>query len=195
MHSMTDHRWTTKGPDITAKDQLEQIRQALCEDWIGGVHYFYCAGCSGDSVAFSRYGDFLVQVTASRPGDWFILWWVAELRRRGLLLADNRYVNTATSGESLLSTTDLDRVEQYLAEQKLNEALCIWSDGVGELKTILSDADEELRGWLVDAARGAAVPGGALIVLPFTLLHKTKDYFVSAKCPNDEGEVPLGGAY
>ena len=40
-----------------------------------------------------------------------------------------------------------------------------------------------------------AIPLGALIVLPFTLLHKTKDYFVSAKCPNDEGEVPLGGAY
>ena len=111
------------------------------------------------------------------------------------MLADNRYVNTPTSGESLLSTSDLDRVEQYLAEQKHNEVLCIWSDGVGELKAILSDADEELRGRLMNAARSAAVPGGAIIVLPFTQLDNAADYFVSAKRPNEKGEVPLGGAY
>lgn len=120
---------------------------------------------------------------------------MADLRRGALLLADNRYVNSATSSESLLSTSDLDRVEQYLAEQNLNEVLCIWSEGDGKLKTILSDADEELRDWLVNAARGAAVPGGGIIVLPFTRLDRTADYFVSAKRPNEKGEVPLGGAY
>lgn len=195
MHSTTDHRWTTKGPNIFAQERLDRIRQALSEDWIGGARFFYCAGCGGESIAFSRYDDFLAQVTGSRPGDWFILWSVAELRSRTLLLADNRYMNTATSGESLLSTSDLDRVEKYLAEQKLNEMLCIWNDGAGGLKTIWSGADEGLRGRLVNAGRGAAVPGGAIIVLPFTDLDKTADYFVSAKRPNEKGEVPLGGAY
>jgi hypothetical protein len=47
----------------------------------------------------------------------------------------------------------------------------------------------------VDAARGAAVPGGAIIVLPFTQLDNIADHFLSAKRPNERGEVPLGGAY
>lgn len=117
MDSMTDHRWTTDGPDILAKERLELTRQALSADWTVGIHFFYCAGCGGKSVAFSQYDPFFVHVAKSRPGDLFILWSVAELRRRALLLLDNRYVDAAKSGESLLSTWDFDRVEKYLANR------------------------------------------------------------------------------
>lgn len=52
----------------------------------------------------------------------------------------------------------------------------LFLDTIGKLKTIWSDADEELRGRLVDAARGAAVPGGAIIVLPFSTEVSQKSY-------------------
>ena len=183
------------GPNILAEEALERVRQALSEGWIGGLQRYYGGGRSGDSVAFSTYDAFHSHVMDSRPGDHFILWSVAEIRRRGLLLVDNHYQDAATSGGSLLSQCDLDRVRAYLAEGKYYEVLLIASAGDTELKAVLTDFEGSEEDLFLDPARRAAVPGGAICVLPFTKIDSQEFYLVKAKRPNEKGEVPMGGAY
>jgi len=190
-----DPRWTTDGPNILAEENLERIWQALTDGWIGGIHLYCGGGRSGDSVAFCTFDAFLSHVTASRPGDLFNLWSVAEVRRKGLLLVDSHFKDTDGAGRSLLSPGDLDRVREYLSEAESNEVLSISSAGGGELEAIWTDL--EGSGWnpFLNAARHAAVPGGALCVLPLTKVDCPEFHLVKAKRPNDQGQVPLGGAY
>jgi len=188
-------RWTKDGPNILAEENLERIRQALSDGWIGGIHLYFGVGRSGDSIAFSTFDAFLSHVTASRPGDLFILWSFVEMRRKGLLLVDSQFMDDVGAGRSLLAARDLDRVREYLSESESNEMLSISSAGGGELTAIWTDL--EGSGWdpFLDAARLAAVPGGALCVLPLTKVDCPEFHLVRAKRPNDQGQVPLGGAY
>jgi hypothetical protein len=156
---------------------------------------YYCAGCGCDPVAFSTYDQFLAHVTESRKGDLFLLWSVADLRRKRLLLVDRRYEDATTSGDSLLSQGDLDRVRSYLAQAESNEILSLSSAGDGKVKAIWTEL--ESSGWepFLEEAGRTAVPGGAMYVLPFTQVDSDEFYLVKAKRPNSEGQVPLGGAY
>lgn len=190
-----DHRWTVQGPNILSSNNLGRIQQALSEDWIVGAHFYYCAGRGGEPIAFDNFDAMKSLITASRPGDLFILWSIAELRRKGRLLADCRRQQLETSNDSLLSTADLARIRTYLVESNLNEILCIVSGENSQLKVFWSDLDSSDWEPFLDACRHAAVPGGALCVLPFTKLDSPEFYLVNAKRPNENGETLLGGAY
>lgn len=185
-------RWTTQGANILAEENLKRIREALEEDWVGGIHLYYGGGGSGDAVAFSRYDTFHSCVVHSRPGDLFVLWSVAEMRRRGLLLIDKRSPLALLSGNSLLAPSDLDRVRRYVAEREFNEVLSISVAEGDKLEAVLTDRDWDK---FLNAAQRAAVPNGALCALPFTQIDSPEFYLVKAKRPNGDGQVPLGGAY
>lgn len=189
-----DPRWTSDGPNILSIDSLARIEHALCEDWIGGIHFYYGAGCSPDDVVFSNLDTFLAHVKASRPGDAFILWSVAEMRRRKILLADNSY-EEGIAGNSLLPATDLDRVRTYLDETEFNEILCFVSQSAGNVETFCSDRDSSEWESFLNAVHRAAVPGGRLCVLPLTKIDLPDLYLVKAKRPNEQGQVPVSGAY
>jgi hypothetical protein len=146
-------------------------------------------------VAFRTFDAFLSQITDARPGDLFILWSVPEIRGNGLLLVDNQFQASPEANASMLTTDDLDRVREYLTEAEFNEILSISSAGNGNVEAVWTDL--EGSGWdtFLDAAQRAAVPCGALCVLPLTKLDRPEFYLVKAKRPNAQGEVPLGGAY
>jgi hypothetical protein len=190
-----DPRWTTDGPSILAEGVQKSIRQALSDGWIGGIHLYFCGGRSGDPVAFSTYGAFISHVTDSQPGDLFYFWSIAEIREKGLLLADRQYHYALTPGSSLLFPDDIERVRAYLAQKEFNEILAIVSTGRGELEAIWTDLDGIQEDRFLGATRRAAAPGGALFVLPFTQIDSPEFYLAKAKRPNIKGEVPLGGAY
>jgi hypothetical protein len=179
--------WTAEGPNILAENSLERIKRALSEDWVVGLHM----SPFPDKVAFCTYNAFLTCVTDARPGDIFTLWSIAEMRRRGFLLVDNRYRGNELAGDSLLSLDDLERVCGYLTEGNMNEVLAITSVGGRELEIFWTDLDSSDMEPCLDAARRAAVPGGRICVLPFTKIDGPDFHLADAMRPNEKGEVPL----
>jgi hypothetical protein len=187
--------WTAAGSSILAEDTLSTVRSALEEGWIGGIHLYYGGGGSGDPVAFSTFGAFHRHVTASKPGDLFIIWSVARLRRQGLLLVDNRFEAPSEIACPLLSRSDLVNVREYLAQEEFNEIFAIKSGESGELEATMTDLAESYEDRFVNFSQKAAESGNAICVLPLTSIDHHEFYLTKAKRPNEKGEVPLGGAY
>ncbi|MGA7343645.1 MAG: hypothetical protein WBE72_12940 [Terracidiphilus sp.] len=181
-----DLRSTTNGPNILAESVLERVRQALSEDWIGGLHL----SPFPEAVVFRSFDVFLSCVMSSLPGFTFTLWSISEMRRRGLLLIDNQYEDAKTSGDSLLSLADIERLRSYLTDKSLNEIFAIVSTGGEELEVFWTDLDEEVLAALFNAARRAVAPGGRICAFPFTQVDSPEFYLVDAKRPNEKGEVP-----
>ena len=194
-HSDRYKGWTIEGPNILEDPTLERIRQALSEGWICGIHMYLGGGGSPGPVAFRTYDAFHSHVTNSRTGDGFILWSLADMRKKGLLLVDNHCDEAALTRGSLLSREDLDRVRAYLAEGELHEIFSVASADGKELVAICTDLNGSNWDQFIDSSKRAAVPGGAIWVLPLTNIDVPEHYLVKAKRPNPKGEVPLGGAY
>ncbi len=194
-HSDRYKGWTTEGPNILADPTMESIRQALSEGWVYGIHMYFGGGGSPDPVAFSTYDTFHSHVTESRTGDCFVLWSLADMRKKRLLLVDSHCDEAALMRGSLLSREDLDRVRRYLAEGELHEIFSVASAAGKELVAIWTDLNGSNWDRFIDSAKRATVPGGAICVLPLTKIDVPEHYLVKAKRPNPRGEVPLGGAY
>jgi hypothetical protein len=191
----SDPQWTTDGPNILATEVQERIRQALSRGWIAGIHQYFGGGGSGDALAFRTYDSFLSRVTNARPGDLFTLWSVADLIRKGLVLVDQRYLDDRAAVGCRLPPEGLDDIRRYLAEERWNEVLLIASAGGDELKTIWTDLDGTYENRFLETVREAEVPGGSICVLPITQIDSAEFWLVKAKRPNENGEVPLRGAY
>lgn len=144
-----------------------------------------------DDVAFCEYASYLAYVTSAAAGDGFTLWSIAEMRRQGRLLVDNKFQATSTSSDSLLSASDLAKVVNYLTESELNEIFAITSIGSERLEAFMASLDSSDWEPLLDAARRAAVSGGSICVLPFTQIDSPEFYLADAKRPNEMGEVPV----
>lgn len=187
--------WSAKGPSILAEDTLRAVESALEEGWIGGIHLYYGGGGSGDSIAFSTFDAFHSHITSSKPGDLFIMWSVAELRKRGLLLVDNGFNPRLEAGLSLLSQGDLIGVRGYLAQKELNEIFSIRSRGGGELEATMTDLEGTYEDRFLTFTQEIAEDGDAICIFPLTSIDHPEFYLVKAKRPNENGEVPLGGAY
>lgn len=189
-----DPKWTRKGPNVFDNEQLQRVQFALNEDWVCGRHLYYGAGRSGDSVAFSNYHDYVAYIERATPGDLFILWSVSEIRRRGLLLIDAGAGTVGQADGSLLSPDDLRRVMDYLTTESA-EVLGTASFGSAYLESVLTDLDGSAWERFLSMAHRAETAGGSLRVLPYTTIHSEDFYLLKAKRPNENGEVPLGGAY
>ena len=194
-HSDRYKGWTTEGPNILADPTLERIRQALSEGWICGIHMYLGGGGSPDPVAFSTYNAFHSHVTESRTGDCFVLWSLADMRKKGLLLVDSYCDEAALMRSSLLSREDLDHVRGYLAEGELHEIFSVASADGKELVANWTDLSGSNWDRFIDSSKRTAVPGGAICVLPLTKIDVPELYLVKARRPNLKGKVPLGGAY
>src|ERR1017187_6531127 len=187
-----DPRWTANVPNILTEPNLRIVEATLKDGWVCGFHLHYGAG---DIRAFSMYQTYLRYVQEAKPGDLFILWSVPEMRRRKLLLVDTRYGGLLHGDNSILSTTDLCLVQEYLAGEASHEALAVASYGTTDLEAVLTDLGGSEWDRFLDLARRANVLGGALCVLPFTTVDRPEFCLLTAKRPNEKGEVPLGGAY
>jgi hypothetical protein len=198
MHGTTV-QWTPDGPNLLRDENLDRVRRSLEEGWVCGMHLLFCAGASGYPVAFSTYETYLEHVRQARPGDLFYLWSVGELRKRKLLLVDARYETADHGASSLLSADGLRRIQEYLSiEAKIPyEVLAAASWGSLSLEAEWTDLDPDGPQWerMIEMARLAYVPGGALCILPLTTIDYPEYYLLRGKRPNERGEVPLGGAY
>jgi hypothetical protein len=192
--SQSNLSWTTEGPNILSEETLERVRQAISEGWICGLH-LYLGGDPPDPLAFGTYDPFHTYVVNSKPGDCFILWSVAEMRKKGLLLVDTHFRDIEPMRDSLLSEEDINHVLAYLTEAEFNEILCLTSVGKGEPEVFWADFDSSRWNSFLESAQRAAVCDGSLCILPFTKIDTFEYYLVKAKRPNSEGQVPLGGAY
>jgi len=168
---------------------------ALEEGWICGIHLLYAGGASGSPIAFSDYKTYLAYVDGARPGDLFILWSVAEMRRQNLLLVATRDEMPKRHENSLLSKAALERVQQYLSTESHYEVLAAASLGTTSLEAVWTDLGGSEWDKFLDLARRACVEGGELCVLPLTTIDRAELYLLKAKRPNERGEVPSGGAY
>jgi hypothetical protein len=187
--------WNATEPNILAPPVLDRIRRAITEDWIAGLHLHLGGGGSGDNVAFSRYDEFLSHVTDSRPGDLFILWSIAEMRKRGLLLVDKHFSSPKAESGPFLSNDELDRIRVYLLEEKHNEVLGVGSSGSEKLTAVVTDLDGTEESRFVGVVRRAAVSDGSLCILPLTRIDNPEFHLAKGKRPNAHGNVPSGGSY
>jgi hypothetical protein len=187
--------WSLEGPSLTNPDNLRRVEEALREGWVCGIHLLYGAGASGHPIAFATFEKYLAYVDQARPGDLFTLWSVAELRKRSRLLVDAHYETAEEGVSSLLSTTDLDRVQAYLSIGVSYEILAVASLRATSLHAVWTDLGGSEWENFLNLARQAYDARGALCVLPLTTIDQPEMYLLKGKRPNEKGEVPLGGAY
>jgi hypothetical protein len=191
----SDPQWTTDGPNILATEVQERIRQALSRGWIKGIHEYFGGGGSGDALAFRTYDSFLFtrhKLQAGRPLHPLV---GSGLNPKGARSCDQRYLDDRAAVGCRLPPEGLDCIRRYLAADRWNEVLLIASAGGDELKTIWTDLDGTYENRFLETIREAEVPGGSICVLPITQIDSAEFWLVKAKRPNENGEVPLRGAY
>ena len=186
-----DHHWSAEPPNLLSPQIVSLVGEALNAGIVCGIQAFYCGGCGPDPCAFAGLDTYLSAVEGSRPGDWFTLWSVPALAKRHALLLRKQ----ATPA----SEADLQKIRGWLNANPMREFLAVGCREAGALP----EACWGDHGWfdrLQDLALRCA-PNGEFAALPLTdLLERTERWIprlhlVDAKRPNDQGEVPLGGAY
>jgi hypothetical protein len=196
-------QWSDTGPNICSRANRVILETWFSEGIVFGFHSFYCGGCSPNSAAFKKLETLMAEVNRSRQGDLFELWSLADVARRGLVLASGS-VPAERPGGSLLTGDQLSRIREYLgqrfaeyfaifelqsvpptfSEERLSDQ-CLWAD--------VNDADGYQ--YLEDNSRELALPGNSVWVIALTLLERSDGAKVNGKRPNAAGLVPLGGAY
>jgi hypothetical protein len=158
---------------------------------ICGLHSYYRGACGPSACVFWDLKGYLQAIKQSRPGDWFTLWSVEDLNAEGLLQL--RRCNSGVTQEELRGIRD------WLSESPTNEFLVAGHAAPNAVpEACFGDADqfEELREIVL-----RCLPDGEVAVLRLNQVMGGADDWgggrsiVDAKCPNERGEVPLGGAY
>ena len=181
--------------NILSERNLGSVQQALETTWVVGMHCHFGGGRSLDPVAFRVWGDYLTCVESSRAGDLFILWSVADIQSRGLLLAGQK-AGEMLGGLSFASA--MENVKEYLsrfnASNVQNEFYAVGlAQGEANLRVLYSDLDRFAS--LVEMLSECRGPHGEWYILPASDIDRPGFYLVRAKRPNEHGEVPTGGAY
>lgn len=187
--------WSLEIRNILAEDVCSHVRDALSADWVVGLHLYLGGGRSGDTVAFSDYDDFISYVEGSRPGDLFVLWSVAELRRKEQILVDCECSVQDMLDASLIQSAILDQIRPYLAAGTLNEVLVLVVVSSGDKAVLCLDLDGLSEKRFLSAIDQVARLGGSICVLPLSQIDSSTYYLFKGKRPNSKGEVPIGGAY
>jgi hypothetical protein len=169
------------------------VRKALARGWVGGLHYHFCGG-RGPDIAFRIWDEYLPYVRASRAGDWFLLWSVAEVQSRRRLLAGQMLGETQSESSF---DADLRAIETYLAKFQNNIQNEFFALGLpkGEtrVRAIYSDIDRFAE--LTEMLQECRSLGGEWYVLPASDLDHEEFHLLNTKRPNEKGDVPIGGAY
>jgi hypothetical protein len=203
------YKWVKDGPNILSPDNLSKIEKAFQSGSIFGYHCFYCGGGSPDKCAFVAYNDLISYLRSrARPGDLFILWSLPSLLKTGVQLFSKSFPLSADEASLTISAEELEPVKSYLqvlepkyAPYYMNEVHAVYySAGDKRIETrIINFFSEDTRetDWrevLDDVARYSH-PGGEIHLFPEPAIDSTDKILLTAKYPNEKGEVPLGGAY
>src|SRR5579864_666882 len=177
--------------NILSEKNLGSVRHVLETTWVVGLHYHYGGGRGPDRVAFRVWSDYLAYVESGRAGDLFIFWSVADIQRRGLLLAGRK---TGDMPSALSLSSVIENVKEYLsrfnASNIQNEFSAVGlAQGEANLRVLYSDLDrlDALAEMLGECSEWYVLPASDIDLPGFYLMH--------AKRPNENGEVPTGGAY
>ena len=187
------HDWSAEPLNLLSPEVLTKVRGALDAGILCGVQAFYCGGRSPQPCAFADLDSYVHAVEKSRPGDWFTLWSVPMLAGQGLLLIQKK--------KAPVTEDEFQKAKEWLTADLGREFLAVGYSATG-IPPEARWGDYDWFDRIQDLAHRCA-PAGEFAVLPLTdLLEKNelgrwipKLHLVDAKCPNDRGEVPLGGAY
>jgi len=182
--------WTKDRLNILSPDNISKINFASETGIIFGLHGYCYGGSSASSWAYSNINDFLEDVSKAKPGDYYVVWSTKELEAKNLVLFHGTYNE---SDSTPFSQTDLEIFQNYLSK-KYNEVFVIFRNG-NLLEVKLNDLDYTNDDLLEDIEYWYKKPGEELYIFPFADIDKPEYILVEAKKPNENGEVPIGGAY
>jgi hypothetical protein len=203
------YKWVKDGPNILSPENLSKIEEAFQSGSIFGYHCFYCGGRSPDKCAFVAYNDLISYLgSCARPGDLFILWSLPSLLKTGAPLFSKSFPFSADEASLTVPAEELEPVKNYLqvldpkhAPYYMNEVHAVYYSARDEtIETRLINFfsedtwESDWREVLDDIARYSH-PGGEIHLFPEPAIDSTDKILLTAKYPNESGEVPLGGAY
>jgi hypothetical protein len=182
--------WTKDRPNILSPDNINKIRLACETGIIFGLHSYYYGGSAFSTWAYSRFDDFIEDVSRAKPGDYYEVWSAKELESKDLLFIHKEYTE---NNPIVFSDTDLEIFQNYL-NKKPNEFLCIFVNQ-NSFVTKFYDSNDTNNDLLEDIEGRCNQVGSEIYIFPFTDIDKPEHILVKAKKPNENGEVPIGSAY
>lgn len=185
--------WVKDMPNILSAESFTKIEWALKKGVVFGHHHHYYGGRSLDNWAFLDFNQLKEYLSHSRPGDAYDAWSVKYLDEKKLVLAHGRSSSSRRENSLLISTAELQRVRQYLGVQ-YNEIINIhisWDTRTVTIDYGDIDSYEDLE----NDVQFHSHPNSEIYIFPLTDIQKQEHYLLTAKYPNDKGEVPIGGAY
>ena len=190
----SDRIWVKNDSNnILSPINLDKIQRALNRGIIFGLHWFYYGGSSSSSWVCCDYDQFLKMVSISRPGDIILVWSVKDLLDRNLALAFEKYPEATNIHNLMISEEKLQVIRGYLNNgiQEFMSILYYPSDKSAEIRYYDTQDYDDFIEFLKDYGR----PGSDVYVFPFNKIDQRGHILVEAKVPNDNGEIPIGGAY
>jgi hypothetical protein len=201
--------WVKDKPNILSPANLSKIEEAFQRGIIFGYHCFYCGGGSPDNCAFLAYDDLISYLRSrARPGDLFILWSLPSLVETGVQLFSRSFPLSADEPSPMVSEEELEPVKNYLlvldpkhAPYYTNEVHAIYyssREKTTETRVVnfysKDNWESDWREVLDDIGRYSH-PGGEIHFFPEPAIDSDDKILLTAKYPNERGEVPIGGAY
>jgi hypothetical protein len=183
--------WVKDRLHLLSPANLEKVKSALVNGCIFGHHYHYYGGSAFTIWAYSDFSHFGEYISQSRPGDLYVIWSTTQLMDRNMALAWAQYNENIKLGIPLISEIQMHAIEKYLDEDR------------NEIISVLQRPDKSYarmyeRDELVDFVEllpDFTQPGGKVFVFPMKDIDTKDHILVQAKYPNENGEVPIGGAY
>lgn len=206
---LSSFQWTKEKPTILSPESLSTLENAFHKGIVLGDHYFYCGGRGPDHVAFFSYSAFLDYLNSRpKPGDLFVLWSLPELLQNETQLLSGVFSAPLPPGSLGIPDEKLVELKHFLqilkpisAQYYMNEVRAVYyssEEQIIETKIYnLKSVDDWEKDWqeILDDIRRYSHPGGQVHFFNEDVLFSGEYEFLSAKYPNENGEVPIGGAY
>lgn len=183
--------WTKDRPNILSHENIEKIKDTLTRGCIFGHHYYFYGGCSSSAWAYSDFTRFMNYVSNSKPGDIFVIWSVEQLIENNLLLARIKYNGNSKTVQDLIPEKQMQVINDYWENHK-DEIIVVFKEP--EKLDVKSYEKDDIADFSEDLQYVSQF-NSEVFVFPEKEID-TKNYIlVEAKYPNENGEVPIGGAY
>ena len=186
--------WTKAQPNLLSSKHTDIVAKALKRGVVFGLHSHLFGGRSLDTIVFRDYAAYRDYVQRSCAGDLYTLWSLPDLLDKQLALATQQSGFSSDSSTGVLAQATLERIQHYLGTP-FNEIIYLaWETTTSETAMIhLDDSDGyETLLELLDQCRH---PESFIHVFPFNVIDQPEHWLLQTKYPNDQGEVPIGGAY
>lgn len=197
--------WTKERPNILSAEVSAKLKRAFQRGIVFGYHSFYYGGRSLDKWAFKTFEDFTDYVRSrAKPGDLFTVWSVPELLERNLHLFSGRFSEADQETGLIVPPAPLSEIKAYLeavkpeyAPHRMNEVIALYlspredAPKIGNINLFYEDDWDDF----VSELRGYSRPGAEIHLFPVEIIETKENIFLDEKYPNENGQVPVGGAY